>query len=227
MNHERRFISNRTADEFFYFLFNQINVIHKHIYFWFINHLSIILWYPKRHRTHVTYFSLAIRQTQLYLKEITSRSLSCMRGSRVKPDDEREKLRTGNEPTRGRRNIWRLASESTVSLGRQPIGDFSRISFLRTVESQISRPGHDAERPAGRQAQIYARPRFLVGRKESAHVIAPLSLISRRLLVLAYPITNVSGRSIISSSPLSSSIGRTSNRLVPDHRSSIFWNLAI
>ena len=94
-----------------------------------------------------------------------------------------------NKRTPSRRNIWRLASESTVRVLLRAIGDFSRISFLRgrAVESQISRPGHDVERlTAGRRADAHLR--FLVIPKgvNSAHVTASLSLISRRLLALAF-----------------------------------------
>lgn len=72
--------------------------------------------------------------------------------------------------------------------------------------------------PAERQTDVYSYwfAHFLArshARKESAHVFASLSLISHRLFALANPITNVSGRSIISSSSIAW-ISRTSQRRI-------------
>lgn len=122
-----------------------------------------------------------------YFKETALKSLSCIYGNRVKSDDERESPRTGNERrankrTLDRRNIWRLASESTVSLGRPPIGDFSRISFLRRPHRRVANFA-PRSRLTGQQADAHLR--FLVNRKESAHITASFSLIS--LSPLAYP----------------------------------------
>lgn len=144
--------------------------------------------------THVTYLNSIFHPGFVFWQSYFEETIDIVHANR---GGERKSSRTGNQrtPTRGldRRNIWRLASESTVSLGRPPIGEFSRISFLRRpsrkFRAQVTAPGTTEHR-------YISRPRFLAGRKESA----PLSLISRCLLALAYPITNVSGRLIISSS---------------------------